>query len=61
MILKTIFQNLHIKLFNSDFSVDYESNVTKSIGYILCILLEGSMFQNLDLGPGYFVMLCNKI
>ena len=48
MTLKTIFQNVHIKLSNSDFSVDNESNVTKSLGYVLCILLEGRVSQNIE-------------
>ena len=52
MTLQTIFQNFHIKFFNSDFSVDNESNVTKLIGQVLCIALEGSVSQNFDLGPG---------
>ena len=60
MILKTMFQNFHIKFLNSDYSVDYELNVTKSIGHVLCILLEGSVSQNFDLGPGYFEMLCRN-
>ena len=53
MTLKTKFQNFHIKFLNSDFSVDNESNVTKLIGYVPCILLEGNMSQN-------FLMLCRK-
>ena len=54
MKLKTIiFQNFHIKFLNSDFSVDNESNVTKSIGQVLYIIaLEGAVSQNFDLGPG---------
>ena len=52
MTLKTIFQNFHIKFLNSDFSVDNGSNVTKSIGQVLCIALKGSVSQNFDLGPG---------
>ena len=59
MILKKMFQNFHIKFLNSDYSVDYELNVTKSIGHVLCILLEGSMSQNFDLGPGYVEILEN--
>ena len=60
MTLKTIFQNFHINFLNSDFLVDNESNVTKSIGNVLCIALEGSLSQNFDLGLGYFLMLCRK-
>ena len=50
MTLKKIFQNFHIDFLNSDFSVDNESNVIKSIGHVLCILHEGSVSQNFDLG-----------
>ena len=60
MTLKTIFQNFHIQFLNSDFSVHNESNVTKSIGHVLCIPLEGSVSQTFDLGLGYFFMLCRK-
>ena len=58
--LKTVFQNFRTKFLNSEFSVDNESNVPKSIGYVLCILLEGSVSQNFDLGLGYFFMLCRN-
>ena len=53
-------QNFRTKFLNSDFSVDNESNVTKSIGYVLCTLLEGSVSQNFDLGLCYFFMLCRN-
>ena len=46
MTLKTIFQNFHIKFLNSDFSVDNESNVTKLIGQVFFIALEGRVSQN---------------
>ena len=59
MPLKTIFQNFHITFFNSDFSVDDVSNITKLIGNVLCIVLEGNMSQNVDLGVIFF-MLCRK-
>ena len=52
MTLKTIFQNFHITFLNSDFWVDNKSNVTKFIGHVLYIALEGSVSQNFDLGPG---------
>ena len=54
------FQNLHIKSFNSDFSVSNALNITIFLGDALCSPLEGSMSQNFDLGPGYFFMLCRK-
>ena len=60
MILKTIFQNFHIDFLNIDFSVNNESNVTKLIGHVLCITPKGSVSQNVDLGLGYFFMLCRK-
>ena len=60
MTLKTVFQNFHIIFFNSDFSVNNESNVTKLIGHVLCITPEGNVSQNVDLGLGYFFMLCRK-
>ena len=44
--LKRTFQNVHINFMNSDFSVD---NV------------EGSVSQNVYLGPGHFFMLCRKL
>ena len=60
MTLKMRLQIFHITFLNSDFSIDNESNVTKSIGHALCIPLEGSVSQNFDLGLGYFFMLCRK-
>ena len=61
MTLKTIFLNFHIQFLNSDFSVHNESNVTKSIGHVLCIPLEERVSQNLDLGLGYFFYVMLKI
>ena len=60
MTLKMRFQIFHINFLNSDFSIDNESNVTKSIEHALCIPLEGSLSQNFDLGLSYFFMLCRK-
>ena len=60
MTLETIFQNFHINFLNSDFSVINDSNVTQLIGHVLCITPEGSVSQNVDLGLGYFFMLCRK-
>ena len=37
------------------FSLYNEANVTKLLGQVLCILLEGSLSQNLDLGLRYFL------
>ena len=58
--LNTKFQNFHITFLNSDFSVSNALDVTKFSGGALCSLLEGSLSQNFDLGPGYFFMLCSK-
>ena len=55
MTLKKIFQNFHINFLNSDFSVDNESNVIKSIRHVLYSLLGGSVSQNIDLGLGFFL------
>ena len=49
------------KTHNYNISVDNESNVTKSRGHVLSILLEGGLSQNFDLGPGYFSMLCREL
>ena len=58
--LKTKSQNFQIKFLNSDFSVSNALNITKFLGGALCSPLEGSVSQNVDLGPGYFSMLCRK-
>ena len=58
--LNAKFQNFHIKFLNSVFSVSNALDVTKFPGGALCSLLEGSVSQNFDLGPGYFFMLCRK-
>ena len=50
--LKETFQNVHIKFWNSDFSLRNALNITKFSGDALCSPLEGSMSQNFDLGPG---------
>ena len=60
MTLKTIFQNFHINFFNSDFSVNNESNVTRLIGHGLCTIPEGSASQNCNLGLCYLFILCRK-
>ena len=60
MTSKTTFQNFHVKFLNSDFSVDNALNVTKLLLYVLCSLFEGRVSQNLDLGPGCFLMLCRN-
>ena len=58
--LNKIFQNFCNNFLNSDFSLYDESNITKSIGYVLCIILEGRVSRNFDLGLGYFFILCRN-
>ena len=59
-ILKAAFQKFNINFLNSDFSVANSLNVTKSLGDVLCNVLEGIVSQNFDLGLSYFFMLCIK-
>ena len=42
---------------NSDSSLDIASISFKFTGNVLCDIPEGSVSQNFDLGPGYFLML----
>ena len=58
--MKTTFQNFHIIFPNSDSSLDIVIKLTKSLGDVLCSPLGGNVSQNVDLGPGYFFMLCRK-
>ena len=60
VILKTAFQKFDLIFLNSNFSVANSLNVTKSLGDVLCNVLEGSMSQNFDLDCSYFLMLCRK-
>ena len=48
MKINKIFQNVHINILNSDFSVDNSLNATKSPGDVPCSTLEGSMSQNFE-------------
>ena len=50
----TLKKYFHNKFVNSDFSLCNEPNVAKSLGHVLCILLEERVSQNFDLGLGYF-------
>ena len=52
MTLKTTFENIYVKFFNSDFSVGIASITIKYLGNVLNNIIEGSVSQNLDLGPG---------
>ena len=49
--LKSAFENLRIKFLNN-FSVDIASISVKLPGNVLCNILEGSVSQIFDLGPG---------
>ena len=49
--MKTIFQNFHIRVLNSDFLVCNALNVTKLLWDVLCSLFEVRGSHNFDLGP----------
>ena len=49
--------NLNIQILNSDFSLDIESSKTKLSSDVLYSLLEWTVSQNVDLGPGSLFML----
>ena len=59
-MLKTAFENYHINFSNSDFSVDIALICFKFLGYVPHSPPEGSVSQNVDLGPVYFFMLCRN-
>ena len=50
--LKTGLENFSVIFLNSDFSVDIGSIPIKSLGNVLYNSLEGSVSQNVYLGPG---------
>ena len=50
--LKTGLNNFYVIFLNSDFSVDIGSIPIKFLGDVLYNTLEGSVSQNVDLGPG---------
>ena len=58
--LKTARGNLYVIFLNSAFLLDIPSIVIKLAGNVFYDILEGSMSQDLDLGPGYFFMLCRN-
>ena len=58
--LKTGLENLYVIFLNSDFSFNIRSIPTKFLGDTLYNTPEGSLSQNFDLGPGYFLMLCRN-
>ena len=45
---------------NSYSSVDVAAISFKLLGNVLYDIPEGSVSQNVDLGPGYFLMLCRN-
>ena len=51
-MLKTTFENYHINFLIRDLSVDIASLYTKFLVNVPHSPPEGSMSQNLDLGPG---------
>ena len=51
---------LYVVFLNSAFLLDIPSIFIKLAGNVFYDILEGSMSQNLDLGPGYFFMLCRN-
>ena len=53
-------ENFHINFLNSNFSVDIASIGSELFGYVPHSPPEGSVSQNIDLGPGYFFMLCRN-
>ena len=58
--LKTARGNLYFIFLNSAFSLDIPSILIKLAGNVFYDIIEGSLSQNLDLGPGYFFMLCRN-
>ena len=57
--LKKAIENLYVIFFNKKFSVDIASISAELLLNLFNYILEGSVSQNLDLGPCYFFfMLC---
>ena len=50
-MIKTKFKNFHINFFSVDITLIF----TKFLGYVPHSPPEGSLSQNVDLGPGYFM------
>ena len=59
-MLKTTFEQYHINFSNSDFSLNIASIFANFLGYVHHSPPEGSVSQNFDLGPVYFLMLCRN-
>ena len=59
-MLKLTFEQYHINFSNSDFSLDIASIFARFLGYVLHSPPEGSVTQNIDLGPGYNFMICRN-
>ena len=56
--LKTTLQNFHMIYWNSDISVNTFSIFAKSLENNVYCLPKRGISQNIDLGPGYFVIWC---
>ena len=57
-ISNTAFKNFYVNFLNNDSLVNIGPITIKFLGDVLNNILEGSMSQNLDLGPDYLFMLC---
>ena len=58
--LETKPENLHKTFLNSDFSINIYSIFAKFLENVVDSLPGGSVSQNFDLGPSYFLMLCRN-
>ena len=48
----TTFENYYINFLNGHFSIDFASTCARCLGYVPHSVLERTMSQNSDLGPG---------
>ena len=55
-----VHDNFHITFLNSHSSINICSISSRYLENLLECLLEGNVSQNIDLGPGYFFMLCRN-
>ena len=53
-MLKTEFENIYINFSNGDFSLNIASIYARFLGHVLHSLPEGSVSQNIYLGPVCF-------
>ena len=66
LLIVTGHERQNLKMFmilflNSDFSINICSISSKFLGNVVNFLPQGSMSQNFDLGPSYFLMLCRNL